>query len=236
LPGATAAPAHAAVWLFVQAAVSPPLFSIGTRIAIETGEWKNSATHEVSTLATRPIEIPVQAVGPAPAPGALTAILFEIASMLETLIDDGEADSLDLRRAPLDAAEQRELKRLLGHGEVKATVDLLGPTEITETAIPGVWLLSHRNPAGDVIGEFIEVTAYPEMLASPAADMRAGLRTLRRKLSNGPTQIDADAVARSFTALGLRSLALDVADNTPRNDGGNADANQLDNRSPENGR
>ena len=186
----------------------------------------------------RPIEIPVQAVGAAPDPGggALTAILFEIASMLETLINDGEADSLDLRRAPLDAAEQHELKRLLGDGEVKATVDSLGPTEITETAIPGVWLLSHRNPAGDIIGEFIEVTAYPEMLASPAADMRAGLRTLRTKLSNGSTKIDPDAVARSFTALGLRSLALDSADKTPHSDGGNADANSLDNRSPENGR
>lgn len=186
----------------------------------------------------RSIEIPLHAVGAVPTAsgGALTAMLYEIAGMLEALIDSGETDSVDLRRAPLDAAEQRELKSLLGLGEVKATVDSLGQTEICETAIPGIWLISHRNPNGDTIGEFIEIATCPEMLGTHSADMRAGLRTLHRRLSERPKQIDTDAVARSFTALGLRSLALGGAGETQSNSGGNADANQLDNGSPDNGR
>lgn len=184
------------------------------------------------------IEIPVHAVGAVPtAPGgALTAMLYEITGMLKALIESGETGSVDLRRAPLDAAEHRELKSLLGRGEVNATVDSLGPTEICETAIPGIWLVSHRNPNGDTIGEFIETTTCPELLGAHSADMRAGLRTLQGRLSKRSQKIDTDAVARSFTALGLRSLALDGAGETQSESGGNADANQLYNGSPDNGR
>ena len=183
------------------------------------------------------IEIPVEAIGTAAAAtgGALPALLHEITAMLETLIASGESNSMDLRRAPLDAAERRELRSLLGRGDVSATIDLLGPTEVYETATAGIWWVTHLNPAGDAIGEFIEVARIPELLESQSADMQSGLKKLRTKLSERSQQVDTALVARSVSALGLQSCVLTDADQEPEN-GHSAHANQLNNGSPDDAR
>ena len=52
----------------------------------------------------------------------------------------------------------------MGKGEVEAIITALGPTHVSETLIPGVWWVTHKNSNEEVINEFIEVTSLPEIL------------------------------------------------------------------------
>ena len=111
------------------------------------------------------------------------AILYEVAGMLETLIDTGKGNAIDRRSLPLAPGEYDQLRETLGTGEVHADVEALGPTRIQETGIHGVWWITHYNAHDQVIAEFIEVTAIPQMLKAHADDMREGLDALNEQLA-----------------------------------------------------
>ncbi len=70
----------------------------------------------------------------------------------------------------------------LGTGEVQATIQALGPSEVRETAINGVWWITHRNNDGQVTAELIEVTTIPAILQTHPADVRVGLARLQKRL------------------------------------------------------
>jgi HupH hydrogenase expression protein len=125
-------------------------------------------------------------------PGAARAVLHQIEAMLETLGAFGQADSIDLRRLPLEAQDYEELRETLGQGEVSARLDSLGATHVWETAVPGVWWLTHYNRGGEIIAEFIEVTEIPEILRTPPDDIRAAPHLLRSRLAQRPTPKGSD--------------------------------------------
>lgn len=128
---------------------------------------------------TIPIHVQAAPAADQSAPsGNAQAILHEIVSLLEALTSRGTNGIIDLRAMPLTPGDYRVLEEVLAEGEVKATVDAAGPTEVRETLYPGVWWIRHRNEAGEVVGEFIEVTAFPEILKSPMDDVREGLADL----------------------------------------------------------
>jgi hydrogenase-1 operon protein HyaF len=115
-------------------------------------------------------------------PGYAGALLHELVSMLEALVARGEENAIDLRSLPLAAPDYEQLKALLGQGEVRATLQVLGPSHVVETAYPGVWWVTHCDPAGEVTAECIEVTWVPEMLKSHPLDVGEGLVRLRKTL------------------------------------------------------
>lgn len=115
------------------------------------------------------------------------ALLHELADMLQQLIDKGEGDSIDLRRIPLFPDDLDVLHEKLGEGEVTAEVTSAGSSVIRESAIPGVWWVTHFNEEDEVIAELIEVTFCPEILKTPTDDARDGLQWLRADLE-GPEQ------------------------------------------------
>ena len=117
-------------------------------------------------------------VMPAPAAsgpsGNATAILHEVADLLRRLVADGSQGIIDLRAMPLTPGDHAQLEETLAPGAVRVAIDAAGPTEVFETAYPGVWWTRHRNETGETVAEFIEVTTCPEILKSHIDDVRDG--------------------------------------------------------------
>ena len=99
-------------------------------------------------------------------------LLHEIRHALQELVDSGKTGIIDLRSIPLAPGEEDRIVATLGQGEVQARIDALGPSEVTETRYAGVWLVTHYNDDGDIVGRFIEITAMPEILRSQSEDIR----------------------------------------------------------------
>jgi hydrogenase-1 operon protein HyaF len=116
--------------------------------------------------------------------GNVQALLAEIASHLEKLIDRGETGVIDLRGLPFAPGEYEQLRETLGQGELTAHLEAIGTSEIVETRFPGVWWSTHYNVEGDIVADVIEITFLPEILKSQPEDMRDGLGRLRELLQH----------------------------------------------------
>ena len=118
------------------------------------------------------------------ATGNLVPILHEVRHALQRLQEQGEPTVIDLMAIPMAPAEEHQLVEVLGSGEIKAQLDALGPSEIYETEIAGVWCLTHYNADRERVGRFIEITHLPQILESPKADMRRGLIELTERIES----------------------------------------------------
>lgn len=105
-------------------------------------------------------------------------LMHEIRHALTALLESGETTIIDLRALPLAPGEEDHIEAMLGKGEVSATLDALGPTEILETGISGVWLVTHYNTNEEILGKFIEIARFPSILESQAEDIQAGMDAL----------------------------------------------------------
>ena len=101
----------------------------------------------------------------------VVAVLNEIDSLLQNLVEKREIGTIDLRSLPLSPADYDALKQLLAEGEVTATLQAMGPTTVQETRIPGVWWITHMNQDEEKIAEYIEVTRVPELLKTTKEDL-----------------------------------------------------------------
>ena len=110
-------------------------------------------------------------------------LLHEIRHALAKLLNEQAPRVIDLRSLPLAPGEEEKLLNTLGHGEVHASLNALGPTEIVETGYPGVWVVLHYNTDREVIGKFIEICEIPELLRSQQGDIREGLEQLQTELA-----------------------------------------------------
>jgi hydrogenase-1 operon protein HyaF len=127
----------------------------------------------VNTFANIPINVVTT-----PQSGGLTlakTLLHELQAKLKTLLDTGQNGTLDLRELPaLGEDGYQFLKEKLGQGEVSASIQSFGRSEIQETAYPGIWWVSHYNQDDDILTELIEVNFLPELLKSPKDDVVFG--------------------------------------------------------------
>ena len=114
--------------------------------------------------------------------GNVRALLHELAGLLDTWLARGEAACIDLRSLPLTRGDHDELGAALGAGAVSASVDAIGPSEIHETQYPGVWRVTHRNEAGEVVADLLEVCDAPAILRAPPEDAADGLIRLKEAL------------------------------------------------------
>lgn len=110
------------------------------------------------------------------------ALLTQISSMLSALINDDMIDSIDIHSLPLLPGEHEAIQTILGQGEVKANFDSLGTTTIYETALAGVWWVTHNNEEGDCIAETIEITTIPAILESQHDDIENACTALQEQL------------------------------------------------------
>lgn len=118
--------------------------------------------------------------------GGVTAILSELVSLLERLATSQQGAAIDLRSLPMSAQDRLELQRVLGTGEVQATLNAEGLSNIRETQVPGVWWVEHRDRHGELIAELIEVTRMPQILMSDSDEIAVGARALRERLAPAP--------------------------------------------------
>ncbi len=114
-------------------------------------------------------------------------ILHEIRHALGKLLNDGETSIIDLRSIPLAPGEEETIIETLGHGEVHARLDVLGPSEIYETQFAGVWLVTHYNENDSIVSRFIEVTEMPDVLRSQREDIAYALDKLVTELGTEET-------------------------------------------------
>lgn len=124
--------------------------------------------------------------------GNAIPLLHEIEILLNDLATTGKTGSIDLRSLPMLADDYEQLREVLGQGEVNATIDAHGPSQVRETGIHGVWWVTHRNADGEVAAEIIEVTYLPEILKTHPADARAAVETLRARLSQSAPTTEGD--------------------------------------------
>jgi hydrogenase-1 operon protein HyaF len=129
---------------------------------------------------------------PALSHGNALPLLHEIEVLLSDLVNTGKVAGIDLRSLPMLPGDYEKLREVLGHGEVSATIDALGPTLVRETAVHGVWWITHQNVDGEVTAEFIEVTYLPEILRTHPADARAAVETLRSRMTQSVPTTEGD--------------------------------------------
>lgn len=120
-------------------------------------------------------------------------LLYEIESLLNDLVESGKSAIIDLRGLPLVPGDYEKLKEVLGQGEVNANLDAMGPTHVRETAVHGVWWVTHHNSNEVVVADFIEVTYMPEILRTHPADARVGLDMLHSRLTRTTETDKGDA-------------------------------------------
>lgn len=135
---------------------------------------------------SRLTEIPIRIEPPAVIAGlggGVAAILTELVSLLERLADGEQPAAIDLRSLPMSPHDRAELRRALGEGEVQATLNADGLSNIRETRVPGVWWLEHHDRHGELIAELIEVTRMPQILMSASDEIAAGARALREQIT-----------------------------------------------------
>jgi hydrogenase-1 operon protein HyaF len=151
----------------------------------------------LSDIAIR-IEGPALPGGPAPSADSarsgglghgVSAILAELATLLEQLEESQTPAAIDLRSLPMSPQDRAELERVLGDGEVQATVKADGLSSIRETGVSGIWWVTHCNAQGESIAELLEVTRVPEMLASAPDEIAAAVRALRERMSLGHSTV-----------------------------------------------
>jgi hydrogenase-1 operon protein HyaF len=118
--------------------------------------------------------------------GMAWSVLTEIHALLEGLAETGAPAAVDLRSLPLTTADRDELEQLLGRGELRCSLSLLGKTEVWETAFAGVWWVRHLGAEDRVSSESIEITLVPEILKAHTDDVRASERRLADRLDRGP--------------------------------------------------
>jgi HupH hydrogenase expression protein len=116
--------------------------------------------------------------------GGVEAILSELVSLLERLADGNSPGSIDLRSLPMSPLDRALLQRVLGDGEVQATVNARGLSKVHETRFSGVWWIEHFDQEGESVAEFIEVSRVPDILASAPDEIAADARELRARITD----------------------------------------------------
>ncbi len=106
----------------------------------------------------------------------------QLVELIQALLNEERSGSIDLSALGLDEDERGRLLEELGEGEITAEAFDVGPMLVRETGIPGVWWLTHHNPEGEVLGEFLEVAYCPDVLIAAVDDVRDGLSALRARL------------------------------------------------------
>lgn len=126
--------------------------------------------------------------------GGVTAILHEIAAMLERLAAGDEGGAIDLKSLPLGPGDYRRLQEALGEGEVDITLNIAGTSRIRETGVRGVWWVQHRDLYEDTVAELIEVTSIPAIVLAQPEDVASDFARLSASLaSNTPEGVSHDA-------------------------------------------
>ncbi len=132
--------------------------------------------------------IPVHVIHAPPSGAGLSGnaapLLRELDESLRHLLDSGVTSAIDLSALPLTPADLDWLWDKLGTGEIAITLQADGESTLNETACPGIWWVTHRNEAGAVTSQFIEVAFVPELVKAHPQDVAIGQGRLQSLISD----------------------------------------------------
>ncbi|ARE38822.1 Hydrogenase maturation factor HoxQ [Rhodovulum sp. P5] len=111
------------------------------------------------------------------------SLLAELARHLDHLALTGEPAAIDLRSLPITPQGRERLEATLGRGEVTATIQSGGRSEVAETAYPGLWWVRHLGAGDRLLTERLEIATVPEALAAAPADIAAASARLAATLN-----------------------------------------------------
>lgn len=131
------------------------------------------------------IPVHVEAPDPGGTVGNVRAILAELETALHELLNGGRGHSIDLRSLPFAPGELDYLREVLGAGEVRIEIEALGKSRINETAVRGVWWVTHYNALDDRMAEFLEIGFCPDLVRAHRDDVRESLELLNTRLAEG---------------------------------------------------
>lgn len=114
--------------------------------------------------------------------GMSDAVFAEIASRLADVVAGASAPPIELTAMPLTSEDRTDLEQRLGRGEVFATIESAGRSEVWETRFSGVWFVRHFGENDRIASECIEFGAAPAILLSHRADMAAAAGRLSAAL------------------------------------------------------
>ena len=120
------------------------------------------------------------------------AVLAEVAARLAEVVAGASVPPIDLTAMPLTSEDRADLEQRLGRGEVFATVESAGRSQIWETQFSGVWFVRHFGENDRIASECIEFGAAPEILFSHRADMSAAARRLAAALQSADAREKTD--------------------------------------------
>lgn len=140
----------------------------------------------------KPINTPAPGCAAPPDPatiltGMADALLREIAVLLQGFAASGANAVIDLASLPLTPADLSDLEARLGRGEVSATLDVAGISEVWETGYSGAWWVRHLGAGERIASESIVIAAVPEILAAHPDDARAAAQRLLASLEADAT-------------------------------------------------
>ncbi len=114
--------------------------------------------------------------------GMADAVLREVAELAAKHDAGGGPAAVELTSMPLTSLDRAEIEKRLGRGEVSATIESAGRSDVWETAYAGVWFVRHLGLEGQVATETIEICPAPLILFSHPDDRRAASARLGEDL------------------------------------------------------
>jgi hydrogenase-1 operon protein HyaF len=118
---------------------------------------------------------------PAGAGSGIAALVSELTYLLARLAARDETAIIDLRSLSMSASDRVELQRILGDGEVHATLQAEGVSTARKTAVAGLWWIEQRDAHGELIGELLEVACFPQILANTPNEIQDDAAVLQAK-------------------------------------------------------
>ena len=143
-------------------------------------------------MTTQPLHPSVSPQEPPRLTGMSDAVLAEVAARLAEVVAGASVPPIELTAMPLTSEDRADLEQRLGRGEVFATVESAGRSEIWETQFSGVWFVRHFGENDRIASECIEFGAAPEILFSHRADMSAAARRLAAALQSADAREKTD--------------------------------------------
>ena len=120
-----------------------------------------------------------------PDAGLVGALVSETLARLTRFAETGETTTIDLGGLPMSNRHRAALDDFLGRGEVSASIDVIGRTEVWETQFSGVWRVRHFGDAG-VATDLIEIAACPKILCADRRDARLAALGMAEALELNP--------------------------------------------------
>ena len=114
----------------------------------------------------------------------LESLLDDIKLALHHLLETGEETIIDFNNSPCGEDCEQSLKKILGKGEVTASLNIFGCDSIIETGIHGVWWVYHLNDQGAILTKALYISYVPSLLPAQRDDIEYGLNVLSRRQVN----------------------------------------------------